>query len=109
MCTPSCQLSSRAGHGTLYRPSAAQWIQNKWDDWSFCNVLNNGHVCFQVEEAGSGKAWNFIDLARRLTAEVIMKWGFRADKRCTDLSRIDPLVKMTDSTRTASECADSDS
>ncbi|KAG1669641.1 hypothetical protein FOA52_010801 [Chlamydomonas sp. UWO 241] len=50
----------------------------------------------QIEAAGPTQAYDVIDLARRVTAEVIGRWGFKTSFGGDDLSMPSKIVSMMD-------------
>ncbi|KAG1669648.1 hypothetical protein FOA52_010808, partial [Chlamydomonas sp. UWO 241] len=50
----------------------------------------------QIEAAGPTQAYDVVDLARRVTAEVIGRWGFKTSFGADDLSKPSKIVSMMD-------------
>ncbi|KAG1667199.1 hypothetical protein FOA52_004194 [Chlamydomonas sp. UWO 241] len=50
----------------------------------------------QIAAAGPTQAWDVIDLARRVTAEVIGRWGFKTSFGADDLSKPNKIVSLMD-------------
>jgi cytochrome P450 len=58
-------------------------------------------VMDQIEAAGPTQAYDIVDLARRVTAEVIGRWGFKMSFGGDDLSKPNKIVSLMDGLLTA--------
>ncbi|KAG1669637.1 hypothetical protein FOA52_010797 [Chlamydomonas sp. UWO 241] len=64
----------------------------------------SANILDQIEAAGPTQAFDMLDAARRMTAEVIARWGFKMTFGGEDLLKPNELVKLINQMFTAIHC-----